>query len=140
MKIISRYAFTLAAVAGAFLVPGALQAQAQEQGPDSVVLAHGSRGAVTFAHGKHAKATECVSCHHESKPEKALSKEHQSCADCHTTPATEPMKTTLRMAMHNTAEKTGTCMGCHTKAAAEGKTVPQSCSDCHVKKEGAPGQ
>jgi nitrate/TMAO reductase-like tetraheme cytochrome c subunit len=77
-----------------------------------------------------------VTCHHASKPEKALTKEHQACADCHTTPeATAPMKTSLKMAMHNTAEKTGTCVSCHQKAAAEGKTVPEKCSDCHVKKE-----
>lgn len=128
----SRIAF-LALVCVAAALPGRLAAQA-ETGPETVVY-KAERGAVTFTHAKHAQAAECVSCHHESKPEKPATKENEKCSACHTTPATAPVTTTLRRAFHNTAEKTGVCYDCHTKEAAAGKTMPAKCDDCH-KKEG----
>ena len=119
----------------AAVLPGSLVAQGAEPvGPDTVVFTP-KRGAVTFAHRKHAEALDCVSCHHASKPEKPLTAAKEACRSCHTNPATEPMKTTSRMAIHDTAAKEGTCYSCHNKEAAAGKAVPQKCADCH-KQEG----
>lgn len=118
-------------------VPRHLAAQVQSTepaGPDTVVFTP-SRGTVTFTHKKHAELSECVSCHHESRPEKPLASPRQKCSGCHTNPATEPMKTSLRAAFHDTVAKEGTCYSCHNKEAAAGKTVPQACADCH-KREG----
>lgn len=130
MRMIRYAALGLVLVAGAVL-PGKVAAQTPEpQGPDTVVF-NASRGKVTFAHGAHAKANDCGNCHHASKPEKASTSARQKCGDCHTTPATEPMKTTLKAAFHNTAAGEGTCFDCHKKQAAAGKTVPSACGDCH---------
>lgn len=118
---------------GAALLPG--QASAQEnKGPDSVVFTP-RRGNVTFTHAKHAQASECVTCHHASKDAKPLTSPQQKCSDCHTTPATEPVTTSLRNAFHITAEQTGLCFDCHKKEAAAGKKTPATCEDCH-KREG----
>jgi cytochrome c553 len=129
-----RHAVLAMVCVAAAALPGRLTAQQAETGPDTVVFTP-ERGAVTFTHGKHAKAAECVSCHHASKPEKPATKENEKCSACHSTPAVEPMKTTLRRAFHNSAEKTGVCFDCHNKEAAAGKTMPAKCDDCH-KKEG----
>lgn len=121
------------ALLGASRAPGRLAAQepaAEAPSPDTVVFTP-QRGKVTFTHKKHAELAECTSCHHESKPEKPLLTKHQACDACHTNPATEPVKTSLRMAYHNTAERTGICYDCHVKEAAQGKTLPIQCNDCH---------
>jgi len=128
MKLLRVAALGVVLVGGA-LIPGTLSAQ-ESTGPDTVVYTP-RRGTVTFTHGKHAKAAECVSCHHESKPEKPLAAERQKCSECHTTPPVEPMVTSLRMAFHDTAKEEGTCFNCHKKEAAAGKTVPATCEDCH---------
>jgi hypothetical protein len=119
-----------AAIVGTASFPGRLAAQ---EAPDTLVLKGPTQGAVTFAHGKHSTATECVACHHESKPEKAKTSDHQKCTECHTKPAEAPMTTALRDAFHNAMAKQGTCVDCHVKAAAEAKTVPVKCADCHKK-------
>lgn len=121
------------ALLGGALLPGRLAAQeqaAEPTGPDTVVYTP-RRGTVTFTHGKHAKLAECASCHHESKPEKPFTAPREKCSACHTTPATEPVKTSLRNAFHDTANETGICYACHQKEAAAGKTVPAVCNDCH---------
>jgi hypothetical protein len=41
------------------------------------------------------------------------------------------MTTTLRLAFHNTAERSGLCFDCHKKEAAAGKDAPVGCLDCH---------
>jgi hypothetical protein len=110
------------------------QGTQEPPGPDTIVLQN-RRGAVTLTHRKHAAQTQCSSCHHESKPEKPLAKARQKCSDCHTTPATEPVKTTLRMAFHDTQNNSGTCLSCHVKSNEAGKTAPVECSGCH-KREG----
>jgi len=114
-----------------------LPAAAQEKpaAPDTIVLKGPTKGAVTFTHKKHGEATECTTCHHESKPEKAKTSDYQKCTDCHTAPATAPMTTALRDAFHNGMAKQGTCADCHVKEAAAGKTVPTKCAECHVKQE-----
>lgn len=127
-------AMALTAVVVAALPSRAQAQEVRETGPDTVVFTP-ERGKVTFAHGRHAKDFECKSCHHESKTEKPLEKENQKCTSCHTDEAAPPMKTTRRMAMHDTEAREGTCYNCHTKKAAEGKTVPERCSDCHKREE-----
>lgn len=122
-----------AALFGSAVIPGRLAAQvaaSEPTGPDTVVYTP-NRGTVTFTHGKHAQAAECVACHHDSKPEKPHETPRQKCSACHTTPATEPVKTSLRFAFHDTAAEEGTCYTCHKKEAAAGKTVPAECNDCH---------
>lgn len=124
-------AFALAL--GTALVPARLAAQATElTGPDTVVF-NTSRGTVTFLHAKHAEASECSSCHHESRPEKPLETERQKCRDCHTEEPVAPMATSLRNAMHDTEAREGTCFTCHKAEAAKGVTVPTRCADCHVR-------
>ena len=135
MTIVVRLLVVAAAIAAAGAFPASLSAQEKEKSPDTVVLPGGQRGAITFEHAKHAERTECASCHHASKPEKPLTKDYQKCRECHTKPVTEPMTTALRGAMHDPMAKKGTCIDCHVKEAAAGKTVPVKCADCH-KKEG----
>lgn len=123
-------------IAPAFTSQLLAQETPEPQGPDTV-LYQPPRGDVTFTHAKHAKLTECVSCHHESKPEqpRKATNAKEKCSSCHTTPAAEPMKTTLRRAYHDTANKAGICYDCHNKEVAAGKPVPVACNDCHKKVE-----
>lgn len=121
----------------AFCIAGALfrqlpaqQTTAEPPGPDTVVYTP-KMGTVTFTHAKHAKASECTACHHESRPERAHTRSHQACGDCHIAQPAAPMTTTLRNAFHNTAARSGVCYDCHNKEAAAGKTVPTACADCH---------
>ncbi|NJD18645.1 MAG: hypothetical protein FIA95_05090 [Gemmatimonadetes bacterium] len=132
-----RFAIAALILSGSALVPAALTAQTSTTtGPDSVVFTR--RGTLVFRHAKHAEATECVTCHHASKPEKPLASEHQKCTDCHTDPPTPPMTTTLRNAMHDTEAREGLCFSCHNKEAEKGAQVPQRCRDCHAREGGGP--
>ena len=106
---------------------------AQEKGPETVVLSGSPLGSVTFQHAAHQELTDCSTCHHESRPEKPLTAEHQACTDCHVKEPVAPMTTSTRDAFHDQTAKAGTCVGCHVQAAAEGKTVPTKCTDCHKK-------
>lgn len=94
-------------------------------------------GAVKFPHKAHTKeygATKCVTCHHPSKPEKALKSEHQKCSDCHLKVAAAPMKTKAQAAFHDPMAKKGLCVDCHVQSKAKGKTkTPAKCADCHKK-------
>jgi len=106
------------------------------KGPDTAVLIGSPLGPVTFSHKLHSTTygAKCESCHHASKPEKALKAEHQKCTDCHTKVATPPMKTKTQAAFHDPMAKKGTCVDCHVQMAAKGKTkVPAKCADCHKK-------
>lgn len=132
MKML-RIAALGALVLGAALLPREVSAQ-ENKGPENVVYSP-RRGTVTFTHAKHGQAYECVSCHHASKDAKPLTSEHQKCGDCHTTPATAPVTTSLRNAFHITADEKGLCFDCHKKEAAAGKKAPTTCDDCH-KREG----
>ena len=92
-------------------------------------------GVVTFDHEQHVKELKvaCATCHHPSRPAKANAAEHQACRDCHTLPATPPVKTSLRAAFHDPKAGTGTCIDCHRKAAAQGQKAPLKCMECHKK-------
>ena len=105
--------------------------------PQGKVTLPAKLGAVTFDHQKHADvmAIACTKCHHASRPEKPLAAQHQGCRDCHTSPATPPLKTSLQAAFHDPKAKAGMCIECHREAAAKGKKPPVGCLQCH-KKEG----
>lgn len=132
-----RYAVFTATLLLVPFAPQALVAQ-EPEGPDTVRY-EVPRGAVMFAHREHAKGSECVTCHHESKPEKPAKvgadgkQVVEKCSACHTSPASDPMKTTLRKAYHDTANKTGVCIDCHKKETEAGKKAPVACGDCHIK-------
>jgi hypothetical protein len=108
---------------------------AAEQPKDTYILKGAPMGGVKFDHKGHMAAAEkkCDTCHHASKTEKPNKSAQQACTDCHTTTATPPMKTKLQAAFHDPTAKKGTCIDCHTKAAAAGKKAPTKCMDCHKK-------
>ncbi|HSC29913.1 MAG TPA: cytochrome c3 family protein [Vicinamibacterales bacterium] len=103
--------------------------------PDSIVLKGAPIGGVKFEHKLHVKdrQAKCQTCHHPSKPEKALKSEYQKCTDCHTKTVAAPMKTNTRGAFHDAVAKKGTCVDCHVAEAAKGKKPPAKCPDCHKK-------
>jgi len=109
--------------------------QAQGKAPGVVILKGNPMGGVKFDHTAHQKAAadKCETCHHASKPEKALKAKEENCQDCHTKTVTAPMKTTAKLAFHDATYKKGTCVDCHLKQAAAGKKVPAKCTDCHKK-------
>ena len=112
-----------------------IHAQAPKE-PETAVLTGAPLGNVTLNHQAHTKTygAKCTSCHHASKPEKALKSDHEKCGDCHTKVAAAPMKTKAQAAFHDPMAKKGVCVDCHTNAAAKGnKKVPAKCGDCHKK-------
>jgi hypothetical protein len=133
---LTRVIGTLAALwLGAFVCASpTLWAQAAKE-PDTVVLTGSPMGGVKFSHKGHTKdqAVKCPTCHHPSKPEKALKSEHEKCTDCHSKTATAPMKTPTRGAFHDAMAKKGTCIDCHLTENAKGKKAPTKCADCHKK-------
>jgi hypothetical protein len=87
------------------------------------------RPAVTFSHAKHYETIACTECHHfYEKGENVWDESRETnCAACHRL-KTEERKMGLMKAFHEN------CVGCHRKAKpAEGKTVPVTCGECHVK-------
>ena len=118
-------------------LPG-LTLSGQTKEPDSTILKGSPLGAVKFEHKLHAKdrKIKCDTCHHASKPEKALKAEHQKCTDCHTKTAAPPMKTNPRGAFHDATAKKGLCADCHLAENAKGKKAPAKCPDCHKKANG----
>lgn len=105
--------------------------------PGTVILKGSPLGGVKFEHKLHAhdRGAKCETCHHPSKPEKALKGQQQRCQDCHTKAATPPMKTATRDAFHDPMAKKGICVDCHAGAIAKGKKAPapSKCADCHKK-------
>jgi hypothetical protein len=123
-----------ALIAAVALVAGPAWAQTA---PGKVVLKGNPMGGVNFDHAKHAKFvgdTKCDTCHHASKPEKALTSKNQKCQECHTKAATAPMKTGTKAAFHDAMAKKGLCVDCHAKESAAGKKTPSKCTDCHTVK------
>ena len=112
--------------------------QAQEKAPGVVILKGNPMGGVRFDHPAHAQKTgdKCDTCHHASQPAKPLKTLHQKCMDCHTKAVAAPMKTNSRLAFHDAMAKAGTCIGCHAKETAAGKTAPLKCVECHKKANG----
>jgi hypothetical protein len=102
---------------------------------DVLILKGSPLGGVKFAHKEHSDKTggKCETCHHASKPEKPSTAPQQACRDCHTKPVQAGMKTGTQAAFHNPTAKAGTCIDCHVKMNAEGKTAPTTCVKCHMK-------
>ncbi|HVZ16529.1 MAG TPA: cytochrome c3 family protein [Terriglobales bacterium] len=111
----------------------AVCAYAAETAPGTVILKGAPMGGVKFDHKAHAGMAKCDTCHHASKPEKALASPHQKCQDCHTSTATAPMKTKAQAAFHNPTATAGTCIDCHKAENAKGKKAPTKCTECHQK-------
>ena len=109
--------------------------QAQGKAPGIVILKGNPMGGVKFDHGAHAKhaADKCETCHHASKAEKPAKSAQENCQNCHTKTATAPMKTSAKLAFHDSMAKTGTCINCHAKEMAAGKKAPVKCAECHKK-------
>ncbi|HSD65258.1 MAG TPA: cytochrome c3 family protein, partial [Vicinamibacteria bacterium] len=74
----------------------------------------------------------CATCHHASRPPKPSAAEQQACRECHTSPASPPMKTSLQAAFHDPKAGSGTCIDCHARSVAKG--APVKCLGCHKKK------
>jgi Class III cytochrome C family len=124
---------TLAVIIGLLLIV-AVFAYAAEQTPGTIVLKGAPMGGVKFDHKAHeGRGAKCETCHHASKPEKALKSEHQKCQDCHTTSVVAPMKTKAQTAFHNPAATAGICIDCHKAENAKGKKAPVKCTECHQK-------
>ncbi|MCX6545447.1 MAG: cytochrome c3 family protein [Acidobacteria bacterium] len=131
-----KFVYLAVAVMALALIVGPAVANAQTP-PTTVILKGNPMGGVKFDHAAHQKVVgdKCDTCHHASKPEKAMKGKQEKCQNCHTKEATAPMKTTTKLAFHDAMAKKGTCIDCHAKAT--GKKVPTSkCMDCH-KKENA---
>jgi len=107
----------------------------QTQPKDTVILKGSPMGGVKFEHKLHStgRGIKCETCHHASKPEKALTAAQQACFGCHTKPATAPMKTARQGAFHNPTATKGTCIDCHKTVNAQGKKAPTKCMECHKK-------
>lgn len=124
-------------LAGCLIIAGSLAvpASAQVQPKDTYILKGSPLGGVKFEHKLHQEraGTKCDTCHHASKPEKALKAPQESCLDCHTKPAAAGMKTALQAAFHNPTAQAGTCIDCHKAENAKGKKAPVVCLNCHKK-------
>jgi hypothetical protein len=108
-------------------------AYAQAAKPPGVVMLKASNGVVKFDHAAHSKkpGATCATCHHASKPEKAMKGAQEACGECHTSKAEPPMKTKLQAAFHDPMAKKGICIDCHLKDAT--KKAPLKCTECHKK-------
>lgn len=126
--------FSMALALGFAIAAPRLSAQAGKA-PETVILKGAPLGGVKFNHKQHTAVAgvKCTTCHHASKPEKAMTSENQKCTDCHTKTPTAPMKTATRGAFHDPMAKKGTCIDCHVTEAAKGKKAPTKCADCHKK-------
>ena len=124
----------LAVLVGLILVV-AVVAYAAETAPGTVVLKGAPMGGVKFDHKAHVTRADskCETCHHATKPEKALKSPHENCQDCHATMATAPMKTKAQAAFHNPTATAGVCIDCHKAEDAKGKKAPTKCTECHQK-------
>lgn len=120
----------------ALLAPAPMHAQAGDRGPETVTFTR--RGTLVYTHAKHAELAECVTCHHESRPERPLESEYQKCDACHTADPVPPMKTSLRNAYHDTETREGTCYTCHKAEADKGVDVPMRCIGCHPREAPPP--
>jgi hypothetical protein len=109
-------------------------AASQEAPPAPIPLKGPTMGMVVFSHSAHTRvAGKCEVCHHASKPEKPLKAAQEACTDCHTKPATPPVRVGLQAAFHNSSATAGLCITCHKTENAEGKAAPVKCVDCHKK-------
>jgi Class III cytochrome C family len=132
---VRKYLAIVLAVMFVMVAVGVVSAAEEKKAQDTYTL-KAPNGAVKFDHKTHAADFKCEQCHHASKPEKANKTAHEACTDCHTTPPQAGMKTKLQAAFHNPTGQSGTCIDCHKKEVAAGKTAPTKCTECHVKANG----
>ena len=125
---------SLLTVALVFAVAQPASGQAK-QPKDSYILKGAPMGGVKFNHQAHSAVLKiaCETCHHPSKPQKPLAAAQQACSDCHTKPATPPMKTAWNQIFHAPTGQAGLCIDCHKKEKAAGKKSPTMCLECHKK-------
>jgi len=143
------------AVAAAFLLAGGVAVGGSDKdGPETATIdkIEGKKGAVEFAHKKHAKeyktadgkAIECVTCHHTSKKGGKV----EACDNCHVTEG-QPQKEHDGEKAPFVAVKKGdkvdvksiiyhqNCLdGCHKKLAKADDKFKElgKCTNCHPKK------
>lgn len=123
----------VAVIVGMLMIFAAI-VYAAETAPGTVILKGAPMGGVKFDHKAHAATgAKCETCHHASKPEKALKSPHENCQDCHTTPVAAGMKTKAQAAFHNPTATAGICIDCHKAEVAKGKKAPTKCAECHQK-------
>lgn len=131
-----RMTITILAIATTLLAAGTvteLAAQTpSESAPDTVVMGGPPVGTVSFSHAEHQTMTECVACHHESRPEKPLTDPYQACDACHQTSPSPPVTTSLRDAFHDMRAQKGLCIDCHKEAGPDAN-APIRCNTCHIK-------
>lgn len=121
----------------ALLVVGSvsgLAAQEDVARPDTVSMDGGRLGQVTFSHAAHETMTDCVACHHESRPEKPATERYQPCDACHVSQPVAPMTTSIRDAFHDVRAQSGVCIDCHKSDADTGAAAPVRCNECHVRR------
>lgn len=93
-----------------------------------------TKTAVDFPHKTHVDGgLDCMTCHHKAASKDAI----KGCAveGCHTDASKAAKKDPkgFYQAYHSKKSE-ASCLGCHKKVKAEGKTVPVACKDCHPKK------
>ncbi|MBK8482061.1 MAG: cytochrome c3 family protein [Proteobacteria bacterium] len=132
--------FLVPLVALAFLLAGGFGATAhaaKDKPPAGKIEIKGcqkKKPPVSFDHGAHVKllggAKSCADCHHNVKGNAAT--EH-SCTSCHSKPqGTKPGTCADASPSKNPLHVT--CIGCHKKELAAGKTkAATKCGQCHAK-------
>lgn len=134
-KSLRMHPFLISVTPLCLLLAVALPGRGQAHPKDTVILKGSPMGGVKFEHKLHVQraANRCQTCHHPSRPEKALKAPQEACMDCHTRPPQPGMKTGLPAAFHNPTAQAGTCIDCHKQQDAAGKKAPLKCMDCHKK-------
>ena len=113
---------------------GVAAQDAEATAPDTVVMEGSPVGTVTFSHAEHQTMTDCVTCHHESKPEMPLESRYQPCGECHLDEPQAPMETSRRDAFHDRRGQTGLCITCHKEESSkDGTDAPVQCNACHIR-------
>ena len=117
---------------GGVILLTAVASESQEAPQTPIILKGAPMGGVRFDHPAHLKvAGKCEICHHPSKPEKPLKMPQEACTNCHTQPATPPVKINRQKAFHNPTATAGLCIDCHRTEDLQGKGAPLKCIDCH---------
>ena len=100
-------------------------AKAQKTPAETITLKvqDGKLAPVAFPHGVHAKAINCVVCHHKDKDPRTPEK----CRTCHLTKKVKEKAPPIQDAFHTK------CQTCHIEAKPKGASAPTKCNDCHKK-------
>lgn len=106
-----------AMIIGGILLSGGISTAGDDKGAESIMLDGGSRGSVTFPHGRHQGIfVDCKPCHELFPKESHV---------------VERMKAEGKLQKKDVMNM---CKGCHNDLAKKGqKTGPVACKDCHKK-------